>query len=56
MSLIEGAAASWLTQDDVFLGLGRRRYVIETAALAERIIGDSLVAEDGLPRQAAAGS
>jgi AcrR family transcriptional regulator len=38
VSLIEGAAASWLTQDAVFLGLGRRRYVMETAALAERII------------------
>ena len=40
VALIETAAASWLTQDDVFLGLGRRRYITETAALAERIIGD----------------
>jgi len=40
VSLIESAAVSWLTQDAVFLGLGRRRYLTETAALAERILGD----------------
>jgi AcrR family transcriptional regulator len=40
VSLIESPAVSWLTQDAVFLGLGRRRYLTETAALAERILGD----------------
>ena len=37
VSLIENAASSWLTQDAVFLGLGRRRFVAETADLAERM-------------------
>jgi len=37
LSLIETAAVSWLTQDAVFLGLGRQRFVDETIALAERI-------------------
>lgn len=39
LSLIENSASSWLTQDAVFLGLGRRRFVAETARLAERIVG-----------------
>jgi AcrR family transcriptional regulator len=39
VSLIETASSSWLTQDAVFVGLGRRRFVAETIALAERIIG-----------------
>ena len=39
VSLIENAASSWLTQDDVFLGLGRRRFVTETATLAQRMVG-----------------
>ena len=39
VSLIETASSSWLTQDAVFVGLGRRRFVTETVALAERIIG-----------------
>ncbi|MET0459816.1 MAG: TetR/AcrR family transcriptional regulator [Ilumatobacteraceae bacterium] len=38
VSLIENAASSWLTQDSVFLGLGRRRFVDETATLAARIV------------------
>jgi AcrR family transcriptional regulator len=40
VSLIESAASSWLTQDAVFLGLGRRRFVNEVGTLAERITGD----------------
>jgi AcrR family transcriptional regulator len=39
VSLIENAASSWLTQDAVFLGLGRRRFVTETGLLAERLVG-----------------
>ena len=45
VSLIENAATSWLTQDAVFLGLGRRRFVAETAALAQRIVGGAPVAQ-----------
>ena len=44
VSLIENAASSWLTQDAVFLGLGRRRFVAETVTLAQRIGG-----ADGVP-------
>lgn len=39
VSLIENAASSWLTQDAVFLGLGRRRFVTETGTLAQRMVG-----------------
>jgi AcrR family transcriptional regulator len=39
VSLIENAASSWLTQDAVFLGLGRRRFVAETGSLARRMVG-----------------
>jgi AcrR family transcriptional regulator len=39
VSLIESAASSWLTQDSVFQGLGRRRFVTETGTLAQRIVG-----------------
>jgi AcrR family transcriptional regulator len=39
VSLIENAASSWLTQDAVFLGLGRRRFVTETGLLAQRLVG-----------------
>ena len=39
VSLIENAASSWLTDDAVFLGLGRRRFVAETATLAQRMVG-----------------
>ena len=38
VSLIENASSSLLAQDAVFVGLGRRRFVAETVALAERII------------------
>jgi AcrR family transcriptional regulator len=38
ISLIETAASSWLTQDSVFLGLGRRRFLAELGALAERVV------------------
>ena len=38
VSLIESAASSWLTQDAVFLGLGRRRFVDETGHLAQRMV------------------
>ena len=50
VSLIENAASSWLTQDAVFLGLGRRRFVAETVALAERIVGAADVPRSGLER------
>jgi AcrR family transcriptional regulator len=39
LALMESAAASWLTQDSVFRGLGRQRFLAETSAIAERIIG-----------------
>ena len=42
VSLIENAASSWLTQDAVFLGLGRRRFVTETATLAQRMVGGAI--------------
>jgi hypothetical protein len=42
VALIESAATSWLTQDQVFVGLGRRRFVVETTAIAERIVGGDL--------------
>jgi AcrR family transcriptional regulator len=41
VSLIETAAASWLTQDAVFRGLGRHRFIEDTGDLAERILGSS---------------
>lgn len=57
VALIENAATSWLTQDSVFLGLGRRRFVTETATLAERIVGsDASIALDKRPSRRAAGA
>ena len=44
VSLIESSASSWLTQDAVFVGLGRRRFMAETASLAERIVGNGATA------------
>jgi len=40
---IETAAASWLTQDAIFRGLGPRRFREETGALAERVVNASPV-------------
>jgi AcrR family transcriptional regulator len=42
VSLIENAASSWLTQDNVFLGLGRRRFVTEAGSLAQRMVGSTV--------------
>jgi AcrR family transcriptional regulator len=39
LSLIETAASSWLTEDESVTGLGRRKFLDETALLTERIIG-----------------
>jgi hypothetical protein len=39
LSLLEIAATSWLTEDESLTGLGRRRFLEETARLAERING-----------------
>lgn len=39
LSLLETAATSWLTEDESLTGLGRRRFLDETARLAERITG-----------------
>ena len=39
LSLLETAATSWLTEDESLRGLGRRRFLEETARLAERIAG-----------------
>ncbi|WP_290513995.1 TetR/AcrR family transcriptional regulator [Aeromicrobium sp.] len=39
LSLLETVAASWLTQDESFTGLGRRKFLEETCVLAERITG-----------------
>ena len=55
ISLIENAASSWLTHDQVFLGLGRKRFVAETAAIAERIV-DGAAAAEPRPARRAAGS
>jgi hypothetical protein len=42
VSLLETTAACWLTQDAVFRGLGRARFLADAAALAERIVGPAL--------------
>jgi AcrR family transcriptional regulator len=47
VSLIENAASSWLTHDAVFLGLGRRRFVTETATLAQRMVGGAIERPSG---------
>jgi AcrR family transcriptional regulator len=39
LSLLETTATSWLTQDESLTGLGPRRFLEETARLAERITG-----------------
>ncbi|MCW2613523.1 MAG: betI 2 [Frankiales bacterium] len=39
LSLIETAAASWLTEDESVVGLGRRKFLDETSLLAARIVG-----------------
>ena len=39
LSLLETAAASWLTKDESVTGLGRTAFLEETARLAERIAG-----------------
>jgi len=39
LSLLETAATSWLTEDESLTGLGRERFLDETARLAERIAG-----------------
>jgi hypothetical protein len=39
LSLLETSATSWLTEDESFTGLGRRKFLGETARLAERIAG-----------------
>ena len=41
VSILEAGASSWLVQDAVFLGLGRRRFVAEMGALAERVVGQT---------------
>jgi len=38
VSLLETAAASWLVQDAVFTGLGRKRFLAQAAALGDRIV------------------
>lgn len=39
LSLVETVAAAWLTKDESFTGLGRRKFLEETCILAERITG-----------------
>ena len=39
LSLLETAATSWLTEDESLTGLGPRKFLEETARLAERIAG-----------------
>jgi AcrR family transcriptional regulator len=41
VSLLEAGATSWLCQDVVFLGLGRRRFIAEMGVLADRMVGTS---------------
>ena len=52
VSLFENAASSWLTQDSVFLGLGRKRFIAETGTLAQRIVGARAAAESVRSRRA----
>ncbi len=46
VSLLETGASSWLAHDDVFLGLGRRRFIAEMGVLAERMVGQPYVPPD----------
>ena len=46
VSLLETAAACWLTQDAVFRGLGRHRFLDDTAELAQRIVGINALVVD----------
>jgi AcrR family transcriptional regulator len=39
LSLLETSATSWLTEDESLTGLGRKKFLDETARLAERIAG-----------------
>src|SRR4051812_26053912 len=39
LSLLETSAASWLTEDESLTGLGAKKFLDETARLAERIVG-----------------
>ncbi len=39
LSLLETSATSWLTEDESLTGLGRKKFLEETALLAERIAG-----------------
>ena len=39
LTLLETAAASWLTDDESVAGLGRAGFLDETALLAERVAG-----------------
>lgn len=39
LSMLETVAAAWLTQDESYKGLGRRKFLEETRVLAERITG-----------------
>ena len=55
VSLIESAASSWLTQDAVFLGLGRRRFVDETGQLAQRMVECARLNHSDCPTTAVAG-
>ena len=47
VAVLETAAACWLTQDAVFRGLGRHRFLSDAADLAERVVGS-----DGLSGRA----
>ena len=39
LSLLETSATSWLTEDESLTGLGRKKFLDETARLAQRIAG-----------------
>lgn len=39
LSLLETAATSWLTEDESLTALGRKKFLDETARLAERVAG-----------------
>ena len=39
LSAFEIAAVSWLTKDDIFLGLGRRQFLIEVQLIVDRLVG-----------------
>jgi AcrR family transcriptional regulator len=49
VAVLETAAACWLTQDAVFRGLGRHRFLSDAADLAERVVRSNGAVRDEQP-------